>query len=192
MPIENGKPIDLLDYQNRIASGKLAADLHVDPTKPPTAADAQRIENGIMWDSQAKTAIATASLQRWQDQQTDTIKALKLPEGWNYQPGQDKLQWGEAIIHMMNVTTTAGRMANLIDKMHLPVDLPPGAKVMTGANGSNISLDLPNDMKWNDPGTADKIGALEKMDQRNCTNTCWCARQADCSFSKSKSGDRLG
>ena len=165
VPFENGRRISLDDYDNRIATGSLKADLHVDASKPPTLEQTQKIENALDWSNQARNLVAEANLKRFDAQMAEAIKTLGLPDGWQYREGQDKNAWRMSVAQMVELTTTVGRMANLIDKMHLPIDLPPRAKVTTGSNSSNISLDLPQNLRLNDPETLQKVRALQTWEQ---------------------------
>jgi hypothetical protein len=177
VPIENGQRINLYDYLNRIASGKLVADLGVDPIKPPVTETAQRIENALDWTNQARDAVEQAALKRYDSETTETINRLGFPKGWLYQPGQDRDTWRAAVGQMIDLTTSVGRLANMVDKLKLPIDLPPGARVTTGGNGTNISLDLPQDLRLFDPVNAERVRALKQW-QTEVTPKIAAARQA--------------
>ncbi|MDR3613356.1 MAG: hypothetical protein P4L53_07310 [Candidatus Obscuribacterales bacterium] len=166
VPIENGKPIPITEYQNRIATGKLAADLHIDSSKPPDQAESERLENALTWRNQAKDTNDTTRGERFDSDVAQRIKELGLPSGWQYQPGQDKAAWRQAASQMIDLTEHVGRMANLVNKLKLPVDQPPGSSVTTGKDGTHIKLDLPQNLRLDDPQTLEKVRALQQWETK--------------------------
>jgi hypothetical protein len=166
VPVENSKPISITEYQNRIAAGNLTADLHIDYTKPPGEAESERLENALTWRNQARDTNDTTRGERFDSDVTQRIKELGLPSGWQYQPGQDKAAWRQAASQMIDLTEHVGRMANLVNKMNLHVDQPPGSTVTTGKDGTHINLDLPKNLRLDDPQTLEKVRALQQWETK--------------------------
>jgi hypothetical protein len=165
VPVENGQVINPNEYLARIAGGELTANLKIDIQKPPGDEEKHKVENAISWVIKAKREIDDANLQKRDDEISQTIKDLGLPSKWLYQPGKlTREEWRTNARFAIDLVSDVGRKLNLIDKLHLPFDGPPGANVKSGATNSTILFDKPENLDFDDPTTIMKLRALIKWE----------------------------
>lgn len=165
IPLENGRRISVEDYISRIINGRLPVDLQLDPTRPPTLEEAQRLENAVDWMGRGAAAIKDARLQALDNEIERLIKERGLPAGWLYNgaDGADKMAWRASVTAMLEVTLGVGRSIDIIQKLGLPIPLPEGVRTVRQPDGSTkVVVDLPNDTRLNDPSNLLRMQRLQE------------------------------
>ncbi len=167
LPVENGSRMSAEQYKSEIIAGQLALDMKIDPSQPPMKAEAVKIENAVEWMGRTNSQLQEAELQRSDAQLTQLLKERKLPEGWQYQEGQDKTAWREAAKSMIELTLKVGREISISDKLNLPLTYPPGTEVSKDSDGRLIAnLNLPKDLRLDDPANAAKVKQLAEFERQ--------------------------
>ncbi|HEY9677717.1 MAG TPA: hypothetical protein V6C76_06895 [Drouetiella sp.] len=109
---------------------------------------------------------ATEGLRQWDALAEKRITENGLPESWHYKEGQDKYQWRQSVGQLIDLSTHVAKLANVIDKLKLPIDQPDGSKILTNRDGTKMTLDLPKDPDLNNPETANKVGKLVEWSKK--------------------------
>lgn len=161
LKMEDGKPISVEQYINRVVAGDLRADLKFAHCGLPSFEQAQKLIDAENWSNKWDKASQDVRNARTDQEITQYINERKLPQAWLYHEGQDKDQWRLAASNMIALVDRVGSTTEVIDKLKLPVNAPPGSVLTKQSDGqSNVQLDLPKDLRLGDPANAAKIERL--------------------------------
>ena len=165
LPIENGARMSPEQYKSEIIAGQRALDMQINPAQPPMKAEAIKIESAVEWMGRTNTQLQDAELRRSDAQIGQLITDRKLPQGWQYQEGQDKAAWRQAAKSMIELTLKVGREISISDKLNLPLTYPPGTEVSKDKDGRLIvNLNLPKDLRLDDPANVTKVRQLAEFE----------------------------
>lgn len=183
-------------YKALAANNELTLNMGLDTKSLPSEKQLQKLDDAYNWLTQCNESATDARAQHQDRVLNQLLGEMGLPEGWRRKEGEDPAAWRASAAEMVDLATRTRNYVEAMQSLYkksrdrdFPLEFPPGTEVtikhgtetykvtdkdlnektwlLRGGTITDVKLDLPKDLRQDNPANAAKIERLREWITRH-------------------------